>query len=195
MCPFPKRKTMNHIDMVVGSVPADQVQLKLGASHELPNIKSFRFTKEAEATLMTKPIIAYVPKKDVKTTRIASSEDALSLLNSAILISNKHLLSYLSNIPPSEQKNMELNFIFLPYSKEIAVTEHLDNMVRLSSILKSETTSGKIDYLSLEDSFKKTLGNKKSLSLYIPHARKHSYMNILGIKTRNSIGGGNNEND
>jgi hypothetical protein len=181
---------MDHINIVVGTVPADQVLLKLAASHKLPNIKSFRFTKEAETALMTRPIIAYVPKKDVKTTRIASSEDALSLLNSAMLISNRHLLSYLSNIPQSKQRDMELNFIFLPYSKEIAVTEHLDNMVYLSSILKSETTSGKIDYLSLEDAFRQTLGSKKSLSLYIPYARKHSYMNILDIKTRNSIRGG-----
>lgn len=186
---------MNHIDMVVGTVPANQVQLKLSERHQLPNIKSFRFTAEAEATLMTRPILAYVPKKDVETTRIASREDALSLLNSAMLISNKHLLSYLSNIPLSEQRNMKLNFIFLPYSKEIAVTEHLDEMVHLSSILKSETTSGKIDYPSLEDDFNKTLGAKKTLSFYIPHARKHSYMNILGIKTRSSIGGENNEND
>lgn len=184
---------MEHTNIVVGSAPADKVQLKLGSSHKLPITKPFRFTPKAEETLYKLPIIAFTSKKDLGSVRIATENDVLSLVEKSKFFQKSYLLSYLGNIPQNELENIELSFIFLPYDTDMKIAEHLSCMLSYLQDLKEGSYSGKVDYSSLEKEFSKLIKDEP-FSAYIPHARKHSYLKVLGIR-QSSTGGKKNGND
>lgn len=173
--------------IVVGSAPADKVQLKLGSSHKLPNTKPFRFTPKAEDALYKLPIIGFLAKKDMGSVRVATENDVLSLIEKAKFFQKNYLLSYLNNVSQNELSKTELSFIFLAYDTDMKIAEHLSDMLSYLQNVRVGSQSGKIDYPSLENQFSKLIKNEP-LSTYIPQARKHSYMKVLSI-----MGGKKNE--
>jgi len=183
---------MEHTNIVVGSAPADKVQLKLGSSYKLPIIKPFRFTPKAEKILYKLPIIGFTSKKDLGSVRIATVNDVLSLIEKSRLYQKSYLLSYLGNIPQNELENIELSFIFLPYDADMKIAEHLSRMLSYLQNLREGSYSGRVDYSNLEKEFAKLIKDEP-LSTFIPHARKHSYLKVLGMR-QSSTGGNKNGN-
>lgn len=174
-----KGKKMSDTTVVVGAAYADKVQLKLGTSQTLLSLTTLRFTRLGEQTLFEMPIIGFVPKKDLGSVRIATEVETLALAGKAKFYYNEQLLSYLHNIPPVKLSEISLTFIFLQYRPSVRIASHLNDMLWLSQRIKKESQSGKLDYETLEKRFAGLLGDKP-ISQYIPQARKHSYLKVLG---------------
>jgi len=174
------------IGVVIGSAPADKVQLKLAeCCQKLLTKKSHsrKFTPRGEEILYKLPIIVYVNKKDIGTTRIASAEEVLTLLGHSKFMSQPSMLQYLNSVPQNLLASLTLTFIFLPYSNEMRIARHLQRMLAYLEHLKKNSHAGKIDYLSLEQDLQQLLKGD-SVATLIPLARKHSYIKVLGIKSK-----------
>lgn len=180
-------ETMQNI--VFGSASADKVQVKLQENNlKLLNSKSFKFTHNANRILFELPIIVYVTKKDIGSTRIISEDDVLNLIESAKHFYKSYLLVYLNNLSQNELSKMRLTFIFLPYNVEIKKAEHLDMMLLYLHHSFKNSKTGKIDFLRSENDFLKLIKNE-SIADYIPKARKHSYLQVLSHNKKNVKGG------
>ena len=167
--------------IVIGSAQADKVQVKLSSMQKLPisTLKPLRFTRKAEEELFKIPIIGFVNKRDIGNMRVATEVETLLLVEKAKFFYHEHLLAYLNNISSAELSEFSLSFIFLQYQSAVKIAAHLNMMLLLSRLIKTGSQSGKLDYETLEKEFAKLLGNQP-LSQYIPQARKHSYLKIVG---------------
>jgi len=178
---------MSYIEnIVIGSARADKAQLKLDSCHDFFDMNPFRFTPKGEETLYKVPLIGFVSKKDLGTVRVASEDDVLMLIEKTKVFEDSYMLEYLSNIPQIELSRLTLSFIFLPYDPTVKVSSHLNNMLLYLKNMKEGSSSGKLDYIALEKEFSAIIKND-SLSDYIPQARKHSYLKVLGGRKNGNV--------
>ena len=176
-------------NVVVGTASADKVVLKLGGANlRLPKNRPFYFTTNGNKTLFELPIVAFVAKKDLGLTRIATEDDILALIPNVKYFQKSYLLVYLSNLSQYELSQIIISFTFLPHNTEMKKAEHLDTMLfcQYNSVNKSGT--GKIDYDTLEKDFSMQIKGD-SISDYIPRARNHSYKQVLSHNKKNVKGG------
>ena len=175
---------MSNIEIVIGSAQADKIQAKLWDHPKLPKLKIDRLSSKAESVLLKTPIIVFIDKGKLGKSREISEEDLLTLLEHAKFFSNKHLPAYLSNISSNILSDILLTVIFVRYQNDIPLADHLSNILFFTDKIQDGSTTGKIDYVHLENELKKTLPKGKSLSEFIPNARRHSYKRVLGISIR-----------
>ncbi len=167
--------------VVVGTTTADKIKLNIDASHIVPTIKSFRFTTLAENILYKKPIIAYVSKKELGSTRVANEDDIAALVNHAKHFQSSYLHTYLLQLSQFELAELKLSFVLLPFDSDVKVAEELNNMLFFLEHTQNGSNSGKINYLDLEKKFSKLI-KKQSIADFIPQARKHSFLKVLSTK-------------
>ncbi len=166
-------------NVVVGTASADKVVLKLqGSSLKLPKNKPFSFTANGNKTLFELPIVGFATKKDLGSTRRATEDDILSLVENAKGFQKSYLLAYLANFTQHELSQIMLTFTFLPHITEIKKANHLDTMLFCLYNSVAESATGKFDYAVLEKDFLKLIKDKP-ISDYIPRARNHSYQKVL----------------
>ena len=177
-------------DVVIGTASADKVMLKIeGTTLKIPKNRPFNFTIHGNKTLFELPIIAFATKKDLGVTRIATEDDILTLVGNAKYFPKSYLLAYLEDLSQSALSQIVLTFTFLPYTTEMKKADHLDTMLFCQYNSASDSATGKFDYADLEKNFVKQLRGD-SISMYIPRARNHSYLQVLS-QNKKTVKGGN----
>ena len=171
-------------EIVIGSARADKIQAKLWDHPKLPTLKIDRLSSEAEDVLFKTPFIVFVNQNKLGKTREISEDDLLTLLEHAKYFFNSNVPAYLSNISSAALLDRQITVVFIMYQKDIPLSDHLSNILFFSDKIQHGSTVGKIDYTRLEKEFKKAIPKDKSLSTYVPNARKHSYKRVLGINVR-----------
>ncbi len=178
---------MSNTEIVIGSARADRIQAKLWDHPKLPTLKIDRLSPlspEAEDVLFKTPFIVFVNKGKLGKTREISEDDLLTLLEHAKYFFNSNVPAYLSNISSAALLDRQITVVFILYQNEIPLSDHLSSILFFSDKIQHGSTVGKIDYTRLEEEFKKAIPKDKSLSTYVPNARKHSYKRVLGINVR-----------
>ena len=185
-------KTIQH-GVVVGTASADKVVLKLkGASLKLPKNRPFSFTAYGNQTLFELPLVAFATKKDLGSTRIATEDDILTLIENAKYFQKSYLLAYLANLSQHELSQIMISFTFLPHNTEMKKADHLDGMLNYLYNSADGSGMGKIDFPALEKDFSKLI-KSEPITNYIPKARNHSYLQVLSHNKKNVKGGKKNE--
>lgn len=175
--------------VVVGTASADKVMLKLkGAILKLPKNRPFSFTTNGNQTLFELPVVAFATKKDLGSTRIATEDDILTLVENAKHFQKSYLLAYLANLSQHELSQIMLSFTFLPHNTEMKKADHLDGMLNYLYNSADGSGMGKIDFPALEKDFSKLI-KSESITDYIPKARNHSYLQVLSHNKKVVKGG------
>lgn len=181
------------VHSVIGTASADKVMLKLkGASPRLPKNRPFSFTTHGNKILFKLPIVAFATKKDLGSTRIATEDDILTLVENAKYFQKSYLLAYLANLSQNELSQIILSFTFLPHNTEMKIAGHLDSMLNYLYNSVDGSRTGKINFPALEKDFFKLI-KSESVTDYIPKARNHSYLQVLSHNKRIVKGGKQDE--
>jgi len=133
----------------------------------------------------------YIPvSKMGKSNREISSDEATSLLQNVKHINDHHLLTYYKQLPHDYLERTSITIIFANYLGD-DITEYLQNILYVKSILKSSAKNGSIDTVRIEKRFenlflKKRLKGKraKNITRFIAQKGKHPLATFLGINPR-----------
>jgi len=133
----------------------------------------------------------YIPVSKLgKSNREISSDEASSLLQNVKHIDDLHLLTYYKQLPHDYLEKTSITIIFANYLED-DITEYIQNILYVKSILKSSAKNGSIDTVRIEKRFenlflKKRLKGKrtKNITRYITKKGEHPLATFLGINPR-----------
>lgn len=133
----------------------------------------------------------YIPISRMgKSNRELSSDEISSLLQDVKHIDDIHIQAYYKKLPHDYLERTSITIIFANYLED-DITEYLQNILYVKSILKSTAKNGSIDTVRIEKRFenlflKKRLKDKraKNITRYIAKKGKHPLATFLGINPR-----------